>query len=131
MKTCPKCHFTLDAHCECPVCRTDITNVPYSQSSGESYAMNKYLIIYIFKYAKFLLLCFIFSVAVFLIRLPAVRWSYLLALICLIACFGETFFAQRMNGFWQSIYSESYLEATQKITKYLSGILAILIMLFF
>ena len=68
MKTCPKCHFTLDAHCECPVCRTDITNVPYSQSSGESYAMNKYLIIYIFKYAKFLLLCFLLSAAVLIIR---------------------------------------------------------------
>ena len=127
MKTCPKCRITLDAHCECPLCHADLTNEPYAQTESEKYAFNKYLLIYIAKFAKFFLTCTILSFIGVIIKLPSFSLLYIVSLICLLICFCETFFPSRFNSMWQAVYSENYLEATKKLTKYVSGVLAIVI----
>lgn len=129
MKTCPKCKMTSDAHSECPLCRTDITGVPYNESKTEKYAFNKYLLVYVLKFAKFFLFCLLACVTVFIIKLPDVSWLYLISLFCLAVCFCETFYPVKFNSLWKTVYSEDYLEITKKLTKYESGILAILLML--
>lgn len=131
MKTCPKCHNTLDSHCECPLCHYDLTNEPYAEFEGEKYSYNKYLLIYIAKFAKFFLICTILCAIKIIINLPNFSLMYIVSLICLLICFCETFFQNRFNYMWQAIYSESYLEITKKLTKYASGVFAIIIVLLF
>ena len=127
LKDCPKCGMTVAAHCECPLCRTDLTNEPYAETETEKYAFNKYLFVYIIKFAKFLIFCVALCLAAFIIKLPDVSWLYLISLFCLSVCFCETFFSNRFNSMWRAVYSENYLEATKRITKYSSGILAVVI----
>ena len=131
MKTCPKCHITLDSHCECPLCHYDLTNEPYVEFEGEKYSCNKYLMIYIAKFAKFFLVCAILSVIGIIINLPNFSLMYIVSFICLLICFCETFFPSRFNSMWQAVYSENYLEATKKLTKYISGALSFIIILLF
>ncbi len=127
MKTCPKCKMTFDACCECPACNNDITQQPYSDREVEKYVFNRYFFIWAFRNAKTFLLCLISLLMIFIINWNGIEFSHLLSLICLIFCFGETFYPSFMYKIWSSFYSDNYLEATTKITKYASAFLAVFV----
>ena len=131
MKRCPKCHMTLNAHSECPVCRDDITEVSYEQEDCERYELNKYLLLYLIKYSKLFTMCVLACICIFIINFPLIKWIYIIALLCLVICYCETFYPQKANTILKNIYSEDYLEATAKITKYASGVCAVIVMLIF
>ena len=132
MKTCPKCHMRLEANFECPACGQNITDEPVTDEENEKYVFNKYLLLYLLKHAKFLALCIILCIVGINLRLPDISiWYLLLALLCLIFCFCENFCPNKLHSLWRYKYTEEYIEATAKLTKYLSGALAVLVVFVF
>lgn len=131
MKTCPKCKMTLDAHCECPACKSDITKQPYSDAKIEHYSLNRYLFSFIFRKAKTFVFCLLVIIVTLILKRQELKFIYLLSPICLAFCFGETFYPSLTDRLWQSIYSESFLDVTAKVTKCGAAILSVFIVLFF
>lgn len=130
MKTCPKCHMRLEANFECPACGQNIADEPVTDEESEKYVLNKYFLLYCIKHAKYFILCVILFIVVLIIKLPSISiLSLLFALICLIFCFSETFYPNRLHLALQYKYSEGYIEATAKLSKYISGAAAVLAML--
>ncbi len=129
MKTCSKCNMRLDVHSECPLCHTDLTKIPYFKGECEGYKLNKYFFIFIYKYAKFFIACFIACMVIFIINLPVLSWEYIVSLVLLTACFLETFFPKGVMKWSSWKYTEDYLESTAKFAKYFSGVFAVIVAL--
>lgn len=126
MKECPKCKMTVAAHGECPVCRTDLTAIPYSDSKGEIYKLNKYFIPYFMTRCKFFICCCV------LILLKVVFFDIKFNLyICLtslllLVTLAESLFPERMKNAVEWKYSDHYLDfMSGSFSKYFSGILAL------
>lgn len=126
MKFCPKCKMNVDAHCECPACKNNLTDEPYSEQKCESYAFNKYLIPYVLKKRGLSVAC----IAIFIVRLIIKHnidswYSFIASLILVVACFLFSFFKNGMAELDSWKYSDEYIELVHKISKYLCGVLGI------
>jgi len=127
VKICPNCKMTVDAHCECPICKKPITNVPYSDRNGERYKLNKYFFPYFLRKCALPIVCTL-SVA-FKIVLFGINHYLLFAmgLICIAFSYLEFLFHNLLNSIFSIIYSESFLDsAFNKSTKYLALIFAVI-----
>ena len=126
MKTCPKCGMTVNAHCECPVCKTDLTNIPYSNSKGEIYKLNKFFIPYFMRKCKFFISCcviILLKIAFFDIKL---NLYILLTILLLLTTLAESLFPERIKGAVEWKYSDNYIDfVSGSFSKYFSGILAL------
>ena len=75
MKTCPRCKMTCTGHSECPICKADITNIPYEKRGTPiHYVFNKYFLIYLLKYYKICLISWIGTIFFIAKRLPSFDW---------------------------------------------------------
>ena len=126
MKVCPKCKMTIDAHCECPVCKNDITNEPYSEKKYEKYVLNKYFWGYLFKKQLFQTVCVAVFIARLIIKHIEINWYYLIAsALLIVACVLESFFKNAMAEAMSWKYTDDYIDSVYKISKYASGILGV------
>lgn len=130
MKTCPNFKMTTDSHSECPVCKYDLTNEPYSERKSEKYVFNKYFLPYLLKNHKFALICVLVVLIGIIISMPRLNWLCLIAFLLSVMSLDESLFKNR-NIHWQSwMYNEDYLEATYKIGLYGTGIGAVIVIVF-
>ena len=121
MKYCPRCKMSLDSHCECPVCRNDLTNEPYTDYEGEIYAFNKYLIPYLLRVHYFPIICILAVIIRILFTLNTVNWYCLLPIAFVILSLLESLFKSRIANLMSWMYSEDYMNITSTIAKYFLG----------
>lgn len=128
MKECPKCNMTVNAHCECPACKNNITDIPYSERKWERYTLNRYLLPYLIKKRLFCIVC----VLVLIIRLITNHsidswYFFVLSIVSVTACFLYTFFENGMLELDLWKYSEAYIEPRHKILKWSTGVISIVL----
>ncbi len=127
MKECLKCGMTVNAHCECPACKNDLTTTPYSDSIGERYKLNKFFFRYCMKKCKFFVCCcvlILLKIVFFDIKLNLCTLSSILLLLMVLA---ESLFPERIKNAMEWKYSDNYIDfVSGSWSKYLSGILALL-----
>ena len=126
MKECPKCGMTINAHCECPACRMDLTTIPYSDSKGERYKFNKFFFRYCMKKCKFFICCsmlILLKIAFFDVKLNI---YILLTILLLLMVLAESLFPERLKSAMEWKYSDNYIDfVSGSWSKYFSGILAL------
>lgn len=134
LKDCPNCGMTVAAHCECPICKFDITNVPYSEHTGERYKLSRLFWRYFFKKSWFALICFLFVFLKIIIFGITVKINTTTTVLCvlatfisLIASFCFSLFPEWLKSLSEWKYSDNYLDMTSgSAWKYIVGVLALL-----
>ncbi len=125
MKECCKCGMTVAAHSECPVCKTDLTDIPYSDSKGEKYKLNKFFIPYFMRRCKFFICCcvlILLKILFFNIKFNL----YVLITILLLMTLAESLFPERIKKAMEWKYSDNYIDfVSGSFSKYLTGIVAV------
>ena len=124
MKECRKCHMTVDAHSECPICYNDIANEPESSATTEKYRINKYFFIHLLRNHKFSLVCTILVLIAIFIKIKAFGYWQIISIILDVIMWVEALYKNLVYKIFSGIYSDRYLEATHKITVYMCGALA-------
>ena len=129
MKWCPKCESVVDAHCECPVCRTDLTDVECVDVRYEIYRYNKYFFLHLFRKHIFQTACLIIvlvNTAISLIN-GRFHWACLLAIFSAFLSLVESLYRNRMIEFYQYKYSYDFAERSNLINRYASGVLGVIL----
>jgi general stress protein CsbA len=118
--------MTLAAHCECPACKADLTNIPYSDSNGEIYKLNKFFISYFIKKTKFFICCLATIVLkIIFFKITFNRYVFLTILLLLMTL-AESLFPERINSAMRWKYSDNYIDfVSGSFGKYFSCILAL------
>lgn len=127
MKKCPNCHMIVDTHNECPVCEYDLVNEPQSDLQFEKYRLNKYFVTYLLKKHKFALFCTAVVLVSFVTVLKSFSYWQIISIFLILITWYESLYKKRSFQIFSNIYSDAYLELTNKITIYASGILAIIL----
>lgn len=134
LKDCPKCGMTVAAHCECPVCKADITDLPYSESRGERYRFNKYFWPYFFKKCWFFLFCFaavilklvLFGVTDRIDNSGLTGLCVFNSFLWLAFSFWISFFPEWSKAVSEWRFNDSYIDMIHHpVLKYIYGILAL------
>lgn len=130
MKKCPNCDMTVDAYSECPICGGDLMNTPQSEVEIEKYRLNKWFFMYLIKRHKLSLMCTI--VVLFRIFLSITTCGYWqgLSVLLIVIMWIEALYKNFVYKMLNNIYSDTYLETTNKITLYACGIFAIVLAFF-
>ena len=131
MKTCLKCKMTLDAHCTCPACGTDITNEPYTETSGEIYKFNRYLVSYLLKNERYSLVCVFIDLLLIIISIRNFNFYFLMSFILVLDSLFSSMFKNRIINFESAFFTESHSETRIKISKYGSGLFGVCIAIIF
>ncbi len=134
LKDCPNCGMTVSAHCECPICKYDITNVPYSEHTGERYKLNKIFWRYFLRKSWFVLICLLLVILKIIVFGVTVRVNVgttvicvFSTVICLIFSFFESLFPEWLKSLSKWKYSDNYIDMTSgSAWKYIVGVLALL-----
>lgn len=127
MKTCNKCGMTMAAHSECPVCKNDLTNTPYSDSKGEIYKLNKFFIPYFFKTCIFFICCCVLILLKIVLFGIELNWYILFTVLLLLETLAESLFPERMKNAMSWKYSDGYMDfLIGSFGKYFSGVLALI-----
>ncbi|MBQ6706399.1 MAG: hypothetical protein IJN07_02675 [Clostridia bacterium] len=129
MKQCPRCHMVVDAYNECPICGAEITGEPICEADTEHYCINRWLFPYLIKRHLFPLICTLSVLIIILTGIPALgKWS-VLSLFVLVCMWVEALYKNLVFKLFSGIYSEGFLEFTQAYSKYVYGVLGVLLAL--
>ncbi len=119
--------MTVDADNACPFCDTTITYEPVTDSPGERYVFNRYLVLHLVKQSWFAVLCLLTVV----IRLLVVRPAWDPFLLFPVACLGISlilsFFGRRITRAMQWKYSPDYAAFRTDALKVLLGAVAVVV----
>lgn len=134
LKDCPNCGMTVSAHCECPICKADITDEPYSKHNGERYKLSKLFWPYFFRKCWLFLICFtliilktIFFGVTVMLNVGTTVICVFSTFICLIFSFFDSLFPEWLKSLSEWKYSDNYIDMTSSSAwKYILGILALL-----
>ena len=123
---CPKCKCTVDAIAECPICGNDILDQPQAETDIESYKLNKWFLIHLVKCHKFAIICTLIALFFTVETITSFSFLHILSLILVVFMWLEDLFKNltRKMASWK--YSDDYIESTNKVAVYLSGIMAVL-----
>lgn len=130
MKQCPKCGMTVDAHSECPVCGCDLTDLPYDAGEYETYRLNRFFLLFLFKRQKFALFCTALVLVIVLAMNPFYPYA-LLSIGLLVAMWFESLFKNRAIRLFnlfrdEDFYDQDHLETLHTLRVYSFGVLAVL-----
>ena len=124
MKLCPKCNMNVDAISECPICGECLVDIQQSDCRYEKYKINILFLRYILKNKAFSVVCTVVSV-VGLIVATHHYWYFTVA-VCLLIAFMwiEALFKNLIFTIFKNIFTEEYLNATNRLNMYICGIFA-------
>ncbi len=125
MKKCPKCHMTVDAYSECPVCGNNLTNEPTADTDIERYAINKYFLTYLVRKHLFSVIVTIVVLLQIILSIKSFGYWQVISIISSVFMWVEALYKNLMVKIFNNIYSDNYLERTHKITIYMCGILSV------
>lgn len=125
MKKCPKCHMTVDAYSECPVCGNELTDELITELKTEKYVINKYFFIYLMKKHLFSVILTIIVLLHIVLSIKSLGYWQLISILLISIMWIGALYKNVINKIFSSIYSDEYLEATHKITIYACGIFAV------
>ncbi len=110
MKTCPTCRMTVNAHSECPMCKTELTDIPYSDRRGEVYKLNRWFWPYFIKTNRWSLASF--ALVVVKIICFGLTWNGYMLVTALFLLLMVLFalFPERWKGLGSWRFSEEYNE---------------------
>jgi hypothetical protein len=126
MKMCPKCKCTVDAIAECPICGNDILNEPQSEREFEEYKLNKWFFIHLIKCHKFAIICTLIALFFIVETITSFSFLHILSLILVVYMWLEDLFKNLIQKLASWKYSDDYIESTNRVAVYLSGIMAVL-----
>ena len=116
----------MEAHCECPVCNTDLTDAPYSDKKGEVYKLNKFFALYFMKKCKFFICCCVLIVLKIIFFNIKLNLYVLLSVLLLLMTLAESLFPERIKNAMSWKYSDSYIDLVSgPFIKYACGVLAL------
>lgn len=126
MKKCSKCEAVVDAIAECPVCGNDILNEPQSEVKIEKYKLNKWFFLHLIKHHKFAIFCTLIAGILCAKSLKAPSIWHLVSLFLIVAMWLEDLFKNSIHKMASWKYSDDYIDSTNRISMYISGILGVL-----
>ena len=124
MKKCPKCHMTVDAYSECPVCGNNLINEPNAGADIERYVINKYFLIYLVRKHLFSVIVTIVVLLQIILSIKSFGYWQVISIISGAFMWVEALYKNLVVKIFNNIYSDNYLELTHKITTYMCGILS-------
>ena len=129
MKWCPKCQSVVDAHCECPVCRTDLTDVECVDVRYEIYRYNKYFFLHLFRKHIFQMACLVIVLVNTVINIinGSFHWACLVAIFLAMLSLVESLYKNRMIQFSEIWNSSDVAEISNRVNRYASGILGVIV----
>lgn len=125
MKKCPKCHMTVDAYNNCPICGNNLTNEPNAETDIESYIINKFFFLYLIKRHFFFVTFTIIALLQIVLTIKSFGFWQIISIFLNVVMWFEVLYKNLVIKIFDNIYSSSYLESTHKITIYMCGILSI------
>lgn len=125
MKKCPKCHMTVDAYSECPICGNNLTNEPTADTDIERYVINKYFFNYLIRKHLFSVIVSIVVLLQIILSIKSFGYWQVISIILSAFMWLEALYNNLIVKIFNNIYSDNYLELTHKITIYMCGILAV------
>lgn len=130
MKQCPKCKMTVDAHSDCPVCNSDLSQVPYAETNSEKYVLNKYFLPYLFKKHKIPAVSALLVTVLFLLCVTKLNFLWIIPFVLVGYSVFSALFFNRITDFFEyllsDVYTDDYIERTERVTKYLFAIVGFL-----
>ena len=126
MKKCPKCHITVDAYSECPICGNNLTNEPTADTDIERYVINKYFLTYLVRKHLFSVIVTIVVLLQIILSIKSFGYWQVISIISGAFMWVEALYKNLVFKIFNSLYNDGYLEATHKITLYMCGVLAII-----
>ena len=125
MKKCPKCQAVVDAIAECPICGNDILDEPQSEVKIEKDKLNKWFFLHLIKRHKFAIFCTIIVLLFDIITIKSFSYWHILSLIFIVFMWLEDLFKNLTHKMASWKYSDDYIESTNRIAVYFSGIIGV------
>lgn len=127
MKTCPRCKMTVDTIGVCPVCGKDILQEPDRKVRGEKYAINKYLLPYLWVKHRFSLVSAALVLLAFFVGLGRIQWQFIIPVLLSVASIVCSLFKNWFVSDELDWFEEMCAFAFINFLKFLCGGLAIFI----
>lgn len=125
MKICSKCKCTVDAIAECPICGNDILDQSQAERDIESYKLNKWFLLHLIKCHKFGIICTLIAWFLCAKSMELPSFWHLASLILIVSMWLEDLFKNLTHKLASWKYSDNYIESTNRISVYLSGIIGV------